>query len=244
MKSSLNRIQPVFYVDQLDNMESKGLLFLFIAALLAPSWVSPSPVPDDDGRVRHEGDEYDDSPSDGDDMDRESSDQNDQSDNYSNRGNDDRDDYNTKSNDDDDDYSNRRFDDNDDYSRGKEDNDDFSDRRNDDRDDDWGDDGHDNDWGAKRRGKGNYGDDYGNRMEDNGENFHDDDQDEWKTKKRGKNGEEERNNDDEDNDRVRNRVKGSQSRFTSGGMSIINADYARILICVVIYQAQNTIPII
>lgn len=27
-------------------MESKGLLFLFILALLAPSWVNPSPVPD------------------------------------------------------------------------------------------------------------------------------------------------------------------------------------------------------
>lgn len=46
-------------------------------------------------------------------------------------------------------------------------------------------------------------------MEDNGESFNNDDEDNWKIKKRGKSGEEGRNNDEDDYDRVCNSVKGS-----------------------------------
>lgn len=36
----------LYVEDWIENMESKCLLFLFIVTLLAPCWVSPSPVPD------------------------------------------------------------------------------------------------------------------------------------------------------------------------------------------------------
>lgn len=81
-------------------------------------------------------------------------------------------------------------------------------------------------------------------MEDNGESFNNDDEDNWKTKKRGKSGEEGRNNDEDDYDRARNSVKGSQSRITSGGMSVFNANSVCIFVGVVICHVQYAIPLL
>ena len=53
-----------------------------------------------------------------------------------------------------------------------------------------------------------------------------------------------RNGDEDDNDRFPKNAKGSQFRFTSGSMSLLKSNVACIFVGVVIYHAQNIIPVL